>query len=280
MRSTPSRIAAVTARVRVPGRRRRPVVVTDHGLGGGDWRGLLPRLFDRFLTVSQHSADVLHAPPARTRVIWGGVDAERFAPDGATERAGVLFVGRLTPHKGVDRLIDALPDGATLTIAGTGGHDPDPPESGYVEHLHHLAVGRDVRFHGAVAEEDLPSLYRRAAVLASPSVNVTCFGKVHPVSELLGLTAIEAMACATPVVASRVGGLAEVVVDGVTGHLVDPGDVDALRDRLTRVLADAAGARALGDAARARAVDQFTWDACARRCVDAYRQLLGSTRSP
>jgi glycosyltransferase involved in cell wall biosynthesis len=274
MRSSPSRVAAVTARLRMPTARRRPVVVTDHGLGGGDWLGLLPRLFDRFLTVSQHSADGLHVPPARTRVIWGGVDPDRFAPDAETPRSGVLFVGRLTPHKGVDRLIEALPEGATLTIAGTGGHDPDPPESGYVDHLHHVAEGRDVRFLGAVAEDELPSLYRSAAVLASPSVNVTCFGKVHPVSELLGLTTIEAMASATPVVASRVGGLAEVVLDGVTGHLVDPGDIGALRDRLTDVLDDPARARRLGDAARARAVDQFTWDACARRCVDAYRELL------
>src|SRR4051794_21744278 len=134
LRSAPSRIAALATRVRVPGKRRRPIVVTDHGLGGGDWWGLLPRLFDRFLTVSEHSATVLDAPPAKTSVISGGVDADRFTPDPESARAGVLFVGRLTPHKGIDRLITALPTGQSLTIAGTGGHDPRPPESGYVEY--------------------------------------------------------------------------------------------------------------------------------------------------
>jgi hypothetical protein len=83
LRSTPSRVAASQRASGGRARARRATVVTDHGLGGGDWFGLLPRLFDRFLTVSQHSADVLHAPPARTRVVWGGVDAQRFTP-GAT----------------------------------------------------------------------------------------------------------------------------------------------------------------------------------------------------
>src|SRR5262249_52583245 len=76
LRSAPSRIAAVVARLR--GQR---LAVTDHGLAGGDWAGLLPRLFDCFLTVSAYSARQLHAPPAQTRVIYGGADPARFASD-------------------------------------------------------------------------------------------------------------------------------------------------------------------------------------------------------
>ena len=274
LRSTPGQIAAVAARIRLPGMRRRAVVVTDHGLGGGDWFGFLSRLFDRFLTVSEHSATALHAPPAKTRVVWGGVDPTVFTPEPASPRAGVLFVGRLTPHKGLDRLITALPDGAALTIAGTGGHDRELPESGYVDDLHRIAAGRDVRFTGAVAETGLPDLYRSAAVVAMPSVAVTCYGKFHAVSELLGLTAIEAMACATPVVASRIGGLAEVVVDGETGYLVEPGDVAALRKRLAELVSDPGRARQMGAAARQRALERFTWEACALRCLAAYREIV------
>ncbi len=144
----------------------------------------------------------------------------------------MLVVGRLTPHKGIDRLITALPRDASLTIAGTGGHDPDPPECDYPSHLRRLARGRDVRFAGAVDDAALAGLYRRAAVVAVPSVEVTCYGRTIAVSELLGLTAIEAMASGTPVVASRLGGLAEVVVDGETGFLVEPGDTDELGARL------------------------------------------------
>src|SRR5206468_2518402 len=112
MRSAPSRVAAVAGRAR-----RQGVVVTDHGLQGGDWAGLLPRLFDRFLTVSAFSARELKAPPERTRVIYGGADPSRFCPEPSASRDGVLFVGRITPHKGIDRLIAALPGGAHLMVA-------------------------------------------------------------------------------------------------------------------------------------------------------------------
>jgi glycosyltransferase involved in cell wall biosynthesis len=142
LRSSPSRVAAVTARLSG-----KWLAVTDHGLGGGGWAGLLPRLFHRFLTVSRHSAETLNAPPDRTRVIYGGADPERFRPDPTDRRDGVLFVGRLTPHKGVDRLVRALPAGARLTCVGTGGHDPRPPESGYVALLQQLAAGQIGRAH-------------------------------------------------------------------------------------------------------------------------------------
>jgi glycosyltransferase involved in cell wall biosynthesis len=267
-RSLPSRLAAVTARARGAA-----TAVTDHGLLGRSWGGLVHRLFDRFLTVSEFSAEVLGAPPARTRVIYGGADPERFAPEPGGERSGVLFVGRLTPHKGVDRLIRALPAGAALRVAGSGGHDPRPPERDYPRLLAHLAEGRDVRFLGPAAEEDLPGLYRGAAVLAMPSVDRTCYGRPVPVSELLGLTALEAMASGTPVVASRIGGLAEVVVDGETGFLVEPGDLAALGDRLALVLADRRLAARLGANARDLVVRRFTWRACAERCLAAYRAL-------
>jgi glycosyltransferase involved in cell wall biosynthesis len=270
LRSAPSRIAALVARARGI-----PAVTTDHGLQGGTWGGLLPRLFERFLTVSEYSAREIGAPPSRTRVIYGGVDCGRFRPDAGAPRDGVLSVGRLTPHKGVDRVIAALPEGATLTVAGTGGHDPEPPERDYPRLLRRLARGRAVRFLGAVPDDDLAGLYRRAAVFALPSVRRTCYGREIAVVELLGLTVLEAMASGTPVVCSRVGGVAEIVEDGVTGFLVEPGDVDGLRDRLDRLLRDRALAARLGRNARERAVERFTWDACAERCLAVYAEVLG-----
>jgi glycosyltransferase involved in cell wall biosynthesis len=264
-RSVPSRLAAVTARARGAA-----TAVTDHGLPGRTWGGLVHRLFDRYLTVSRFSAEVLGAPPARTEVIYGGADPRRFAPQPGGDRDGVLFVGRLTPHKGVDRLIRALPAGAGLRIAGSGGHDPRPPERDYPDLLRRLAEGRDVRFLGPASEEDLPGLYRSAAVLAMPSVDRTCYGRPVPVSELLGLTALEAMASGTPVVASRIGGLAEVVVDGETGFLVEPGDLAALHDRLALLVSDRRLAARLGANARDLVVRRFTWRACAERCLAAY----------
>jgi glycosyltransferase involved in cell wall biosynthesis len=268
-RSAPSRLAVTVALA--TGRRR---VTTDHGLGGGGWAGLLPELFQLFLTVSEFSGDVLGVPADRVRVIYGGVDPERFDPDGGAARDGVLYLGRITPHKGVDRLIRALPRGASLTIAGSIGHDRKAPESSYPRLLRGLAEGRQVTFAGPVAETDIPHLYRRAAVFALPTVETTCYGKPVAITELLGLSVLEAMASGTPVVASRTGALPEVVVDGETGFLVAPGDVEQLQLRLEQLLKDPALARRMGSAARQRALDMFTWDRAAQRCVAAYEELL------
>jgi glycosyltransferase involved in cell wall biosynthesis len=271
LRSTPSRLAALAGRVH--GQR---LVTTDHGLGGGDWLGVLPRLFDRFLTVSAYSARMLRVPVARTRVIYGGADPHRFTPGPPSRREGVLFVGRMTPHKGLDRLIRAMPAGATLTVAGTAGHDRQTPESGYPALLHRLADGRPVRFTGPVPDSRLPALFRGASVLALPSVEHTCYGRQVQISELLGLSVLEAMASGLPVVASRLGGVPEIVVDGETGFLVDPGDIDELHDRLALLLADPVLAADMGRRAREVVLEQLTWEHCAARCLAAYRELIGN----
>src|SRR4051794_6651402 len=302
-RSAPSRVAAIAARMH--GQR---LVSTDHGLGGGGWLGLLPALFDRFLTVSRFSASVLGVPAERTRVVYGGGDPRRVAPPpgtppggglfggpppppqggarpgpGAPPRAraprrdGVLYVGRLTPHKGIDRLVRALPDGARLTVAGTGGHDARPPARDYPALLRQLARGRDVAFPGAVPDPALPELHRSAAVFVLPTVKEDCYGRHFAISELLGLSVLEAMASGTPVVASRLDALPEVVRDGETGFLVTPGDVGELHDRLAQLLGDRALAARMGARGREVLRERFTWEACARRCLTAYAELLPSS---
>ena len=268
MRSTPSRMAALAA-----GARRQPLVTTDHGLGGGGWGGLLPALFHRFLTVSAYSAATLGVPAERVRVVYGGVDVARFRPDPAVDRSGVLFVGRLTPHKGVDVLLSAMPPGAPLTVAGTVGHDRRLPERDYPLLLRRLAQGREVEFVIGLSDDEVAARHRRAAVFVLPSVARTCYGRHVAISELLGLSVLEAMASGTPVVASRIGGLVEVVRDGETGFLVTPGDVAELRERLTQLLTDPSLSRRMGEAARADVQERFTWDACARRCLAAYDEV-------
>lgn len=260
--------------------RTQPIVTTDHGLGGGGWLGLLPRLFDGFLVVSRYSAATLDAHPSKTSVIYGGADPERYRPDPDERRSGILYVGRLTPHKGIDRLIEALPPGVTLTIAGSEGHDARPPERDYPALLRRMAAKRDVRFVSSADDRDIAALYRRAAVLALPSVDVTCYGRRVAISELLSLTVLEAMASGTPVVCSRIGGVPEIVRDGETGYLVQPGDTDELRARLTELATDASVARGMGQTARDLVMEQFTWQKCARRCLDAYDHVARPGHGP
>jgi glycosyltransferase involved in cell wall biosynthesis len=268
MRSAPSRLAAVVARAR-----RQRIVVTDHGLGGGGWGGLLPRIFHRFLTVSDFSAQTLNAPPERTTVIYGGADPNRFHPATGESRAGVLFVGRLTPHKGIDVLLRALPDNAHLTLAGTPGHDRRTSERHYPELIAHLAKSKDVRFAGRIDEHELPQLHRHAVVFVLPSLHETCYGRHIPIPELLGLSVLEAMASGTPVVCSRVGGVPEIVDDGITGFLVEPGNVGELNDRIQQLLSNRKLAEKMGRAGRDRVLDRFTWEHCAARCLAAYDEL-------
>lgn len=268
MRSLPSRMAALLGHARS-----QALAVTDHGLQGDSWAGLLLRLFDVFLTVSAYSARQLGAPGGRTRVIYGGADPLRYAPDPDQDRHGVLFVGRLTPHKGIDRLLQALPAGARLRVVGSAGHDPRRPERDYPRLLRQLARDRDVEFVGTPTDAELPALYRSAQVLVLPSVDRTCYGRAVRVSELLGLVVLEAMASGTPVVASHIGGLPEVIDDGQTGFLTPPGDVRALRGRLEQLLHDPASARRLGANARAAVLERFTWAKVAARCLQAYADL-------
>lgn len=267
LRSAPSRLALAAAAIRG-----QHGVTTDHGLGAPG--PILSTLVERFLTVSQFSANQLAAPPERTKVIFGGADPTRFRPDDSDQaRNGVLYLGRITPHKGLDRLLRALPDTAALTIAGSSGHDPRPPARDYPQLLQRLAAGKRVRFTGPVADAALAAIYRQAAVFVLPTVERTCYGTTVAVTELLGLSVLEAMASGTPVIASRTGGLPEIICDGHTGFLVTPGDTTELHDRMDQLLRDTVTARRMGRAARAAVLEQFTWEKTAQRCLTAYTEL-------
>jgi glycosyltransferase involved in cell wall biosynthesis len=199
-------------------------------------------------------------------VIHGGVDPARFAPlPGARRARRALYVGRLIPYKGLEYLIRGVGPETELRLAGAGYHDD------YVCHLEHLARGRNVRFLGPILGQDLRREFGTAGALVLPSVEVDRYGKRYPKSEILGLVLLEAMACETPVVCSRIGGMPELVVDGVTGILVPPADEAALGAAVEGLLDDPARARRLGEAGRAHVLANFTWRRVAERCLDAYR---------
>jgi len=183
-----------------------------------------------------------------------GAKAVRVIPSAVElpERVGepadppeVLFVGRLSPEKGILDLVQAA-DGIPLTVAGDGPlRDRVPGALGFVQHT------------------ALPPLYERAAVVAVPSHR-----------EGFGVACAEAMAHARPVVASAVGGLLDLVVDGETGVLVPPRDVPALRGALERLLADPDLRRRLGQAGRARVQERFSWPAVTDATIAAYEDAL------
>ena len=198
------------------------------------------------ICASQALADSARELGAReVRVIPSGVDVPEAVGDEA-EPPEVLYAGRLSQEKGILDLLAAADGDMKLTVVGDGPLRAQVPQS-----------------RGFVPHEQLGPLYERAAVVAVPSHR-----------EGFGVVCAEAMAYGRPVVASAVGGLLDLVVDGETGVLVPPRDVGALREALRRLLADRELRRRLGENARRRAREHFSWDRVTDETVAAYEKAL------
>jgi starch synthase len=230
---------------------------------------------DRVIAVSQAMrADIVKLfsiDPARIVVIPNAVDATRFCR--TQDRAAlarhrvrppyVLFVGRISEQKGIFDLLSAaqsLPPQVQVVLCAAS---PDTPE---IEARLRSAVQArpEVRWiPEMVPAPDLVQLYSHAAAFVCPSAY-----------EPFGIINLEAMACETPVVASAVGGILDVVEDGRTGLLVPPGDAAALVRAMRALLDDPARARALGAAGRERVLARFTWAVVAERTEQIYREAI------
>ena len=250
---------------------------------------------DAVVAVSQGTRDdvlrLFAVDPARIHVIHNGIDPDVYHPDPATdalERYGVdpsvpyvLFLGRITRQKGIIHLVRAIkhldPGIGVVLCAG----QPDTEEIAQ-EMAAGVAAAQAERpnivwIGEMVSRESARQLYSNAAVFCCPSVY-----------EPFGIINLEAAACETPVVASAVGGIPEVVVDGETGLLVpvelsiddpmSPVDADRfelnLAGAINALMADPSTREVMGRAARRRAVEHFGWDAIARQTVDLYRTLV------
>jgi len=244
------------------------VFVSDLGGGGWDISAYLStdKWYHGHLHISEYSRRAFgHAHNPHAHVILGGVDTDKFSPDDAADRSGdVLFVGRILPHKGVNYLIDALPEDMQLTIIGR------PQDELFMRDLDRLAEGKKVRFVHDADDTALVRAYRGALCVVLPSVYTTLYGQHTAVPELLGQTLLEGMACGIPAVCTEVASMPEVVEDGISGFVVPPNDPAALRAALERLRDDPERTAAMGRAARARVVERFTWQAVVRRCLDIY----------
>jgi len=253
---------------------RTKVILTPHGGGtrAGIRRGLW-KLFDGALFVSQF-ARMSESELARlpSDVIYGGGDASCPSDIERTSdyRSRFLFVGRLTPHKGVDVLIRALPADTGLTVVGPI-HEKD-----YFEHLRALAVGKDVEFQVNLNDDELCGLYGNARALILPSVEFDWQGRHHDTPELLPLVILEAMYCGAPVVASNVGGISEVVDDGRTGFVVEPGNIASLGKVLGKLAFDDDLVRTMAEAGRDDAHRLYTWSESAARHYEFYERLCAT----
>lgn len=224
--------------------------------------------------------------PGRIAVIHNGIDPTEYRPDMDDEtlrdlgidpdRPIVMWIGRVTPQKGVGHLLDMaalLPaEVQLLFLAGAS----DTPEFGTVMAARAAVLAAERGglhwIETILPRPEVIQLLSHAAVFVCPSIY-----------EPFGLINLEAMACCVPVVATAVGGIPEIVIDGETGYLVPVvgREVEVGRELAERVrvlLDDPDRARTMGDAGRERVRQQFTWEAIAVRTVDLYSTLLRDSR--
>jgi D-inositol-3-phosphate glycosyltransferase len=232
---------------------------------------------DRVICFGEHERRVLTglygAAPERVTIIPCGVNLRRFRPSSQEQARSalglgsepiVLYVGRLEPLKGVDILIQAMAQlecrQARLLIVGG-----DAQAAAEIDRLRTLASERGieerVRFVGSVDQEKLPAYYNAADVCVMPSYY-----------ESFGLVAVEAMACGTPVVASRVGGLATTVEDGETGYLIPWRCPEPFAERIDLILGNDELRANLGNAAR-QAMQRLSWDNVTRELSAEYAHI-------
>jgi glycosyltransferase involved in cell wall biosynthesis len=193
------------------------------------------------------------------------VSSELFSPGGERQRNRFLFVGRLNKQKGMELLLHALsriPDTSVgLDVVGDGEDRATLEELAGA-----LGLTERVRWHGAVPQPRLADFYREAAALVVPSVD-----------EGLGLVAVEAQLCETPVVAFDSGGLPDIVQHDRTGILVRDVDAGALAASLVSLLERDDRGASLGAAGRMHALATFAPESVARRYADIYRAAIASS---
>ncbi|HEY8852786.1 MAG TPA: glycosyltransferase [Gemmatimonadaceae bacterium] len=254
-----------------------PLVTTLHGTDVRLARsvGVAKPLFGHVLkhsaavtTVSSWLKDKTQelAPDVNPIVAPMPVSTDLFSPGSSRDGQRLLFVGRLMPQKGVDHLLHALAamkKQASLDIVGDG------PSRAALEGLAgELGIAARVRWHGQLSQSQLPRLYQSAAAVVVPSTE-----------EGLGLVAVEALLCETPVVAFDSGGLRDVIQHNRTGLLVPPGDRTALARTLDDLLGREGRGSDLGRAGRLYALSAFAPESAARRYADIYQQVIGANAS-
>ncbi len=239
------------------------------------------RRADGLFPVSHYTGALLRArgvPAGRITIVHNGTDPDRFRPMDATAlrrelgldgHRVLLSLCRLVPRKGIETVLEALPQVAR-TAPGlrylVGGDGPDRPR---LEALaRRLGVSDCVRFLGKIPEVALPAYYNACDVFVLPA------REDPPSVEGFGIVFLEAGACGKPVVGARSGGIPDAVRADETGLLVEPDDAPGLADALIRLLCQPELAARFGNNARQRVLKEATWDHAADRLYEAVAARL------
>lgn len=209
---------------------------------------------------------------SQIRLIYHGVNTERYSPDFVSnsdtqtmyDRPVVLFTGRFVATKGIDILIKAMPKvlkeykDALFLFVGGGNYEP------YLSLLDKMGIPKEnYLFRGYVDFYQMPDLYNAASIYVAPTIY-----------EPLGIRVIEAMSCQKPVIASKVGGITEIIDHGNDGFLIPPRNFESLSSHLISLLNDDKLASSVGKLARKKVLDRFSAEEMTERTVNLYKQIL------
>ncbi len=246
-------------------------------------RSMLRRYVDAIITPSRALQEVLHANRIQGPEMVhlpNGIDSARFESDEAEQAAFraehdlagkrvILFAGRINRAKGGEQILRALPqivaqvpEALLLVLARPGGYG-----EGMLSIAESLGIRQHIRFAGWLSGETLAAAFSAACVCVTPSVYFDNFPTVN----------LEAQAAGTPVVGTCFGGTPEAVVDGETGFIVNPYDVDGLAGRIGQLLSDDALRARMGEQARQRVQQHYDWLIQGEKLVNLYRRIVDRT---
>lgn len=265
-----------------------PVITTVHGLYSKIWNKLTEKTvlskqmekfiiklpYDKIIAVSQVTANQvkeLGISSEKIEVIPNGVNLEKFNPKVRSVKKHlelekdyiVAFFGRLWKVKGVEYLVKAVPSvvdeipNVKFLVVGEG-----PQKESLMELAEDLGISDHVVFHAPIDYSKMPAYIKASDCVVLPSL-----------MEGLPVTALEAMACGVPVVATKVGGTPEVVKDGKNGFLLEPGRPKLIAENLVHLLQNEKLSKEMGTAGR-KFVEKYDWDVIAERTLQVYHEAI------
>lgn len=230
-------------------------------------RYVLSKVPDIVVCSPQMKELIRNLTNSKIHVLPNGIDFEdilNIGPYETVEYPSILYLGNLSKIKGIDVLLKAVPiirkkiPNLHIYIAGSGTEEEELKKL-----VKELNIEENVKFLGFISDDEKYSYYKSADVCVFPSIY-----------EPFGIVLLEAMACGKPVVASNVGGIPFVVVDGKTGLVFESGNVNDLAEKVVILLKNKKLREKMGDAGKERA-KEFTWDKIAEQTVDLYKEILG-----
>lgn len=242
---------------------RKPIFLTDNNFNGLTLARIIKpeHLASAVLAISKEDYDSWKVK--NREIIYGGVDMEKFSYQKAKKKY-VLYAGRIASHKGVDVLVNAMPDNYKLIIAGT------PWEKDFILYLKKIAKVKNVDFIVNPSDEKLINLYQEASCFVLPATAKDYLGKVWGRPGLYALVVPEAMSCGTPVIVSNVGALPDFIEDNKNGFVFEDRNINDLSDKLNKIINNKKLAETMGRNGRKLVELKYNWQVIAKNVRKIY----------